>query len=135
MPPMRMVHEVDPREVIYKKIGMTKDLIIPGFTLMGNRVLVGLYERPEKTASGIHLPDKYRSEDLHQGKSGLVLALGHSAFKTDDHFDFGPDKLKVGDWCMLFVSHGLQCAVNGVPCRIIRDQDITMAIPAPDQVW
>ena len=132
---MLMKHAENPRDVIYKKIGMTKDLIIPGFTLMGNRVLVGLYERPEVTTSGIHLPDKYRSEDLHQGKSGLVLALGHAAFVSDDTFNFGPDKLKVGDWCMLFVSHGLRCSVNGQPCRIIRDQDITMAIPAPDTVW
>jgi len=135
MPPMLMTHTTDPRDDIYKKIGMKRDLTIPGFYLYGNRVLIGIYLRPEKTKSGIILSDQTRDEDKHQGKAGIVLAMGHSAFKSDDHFSFGPDELKVGDWIMLFVSHGLKCAVNGQECRIIRDQDITMKIPAPDAVF
>ena len=136
MPPMLMKNDQDPRKVIYDKIGLTTDLKIPGFQLLGNRVMVGVYERPSITKSGIHLADVSRQEDLHQGKAGLVVALGPTAFVSDDHFQFGDeDKLKIGDWCMLFVSYGLRCVVNGQVCRIIRDQDITMKIPAPDQVW
>jgi co-chaperonin GroES (HSP10) len=135
MPPMTMVHTKDPAKVLLDKIGMTKDLKIPGFELFGNRVLVALYERPEKTAGGVILTEKYRADEKNQGKAGLVVAKGPSSFKSDANFDFGPDKLEIGDWCLLFISMGLQCAINGVACRMIRDQDIAMKIPMPDQIW
>ena len=135
MPPMRMQHLVDPKKEIYSKIGMEGGEI-PGFHLQGNRVLLAIYERPKVTASGIHLADVTRAEDSIQGKAALIVGLGPSAFVSDDSFEFdAKDKLKVGDWVMCFISHGLRCSVNGTPCRIIRDQDITMKIPAPDQVW
>lgn len=135
MPFMLMEHSEDPRQVIYKKIGMNKAGEIPGFTLHGNRVLIGLYERPNKTKSGIVLSDQTRREDEYQGKAALVLLKGHSAFKSDDYFSFGPDDLEVGDWVLSFVSLGIKCVVNGQLCRIVRDQDITMKIPAPDAVY
>ena len=135
MPFMLMEHDEDPAQVIYKKVGMTKAGIIPGFQLFGNRVLLGLYERPQKTKSGLYLADKTRQEDEHQGKAAVVLMKGPTAFVSDFHFDFGADSLDVGDWVMMFVSHGLKCMVNGQLCRIIRDQDITMKIPYPDTVF
>jgi co-chaperonin GroES (HSP10) len=135
MPFMLMEHKDDPRNEIYKTVGIDKNGNIPGFKLHGNRVLVGIYKRPEKTKSGIILSDSTRKEDEYQGKAGLVLAKGHSAFQSDEEFDFGEDNLEVGDWVLLFVSHGLACNVNGQPCRIVRDQDISMRIPAPDSVF
>ena len=132
---MLMEHTEDPRNEIYKKVGISKDGVIPGFELHGNRVLVGIYKRPEKTKSGIYLGDATRKEDEYQGKAGLVLAKGHSAFVSDDEFDFGPDNVDVGDWVLLFVSHGLSCNINGLSCRIVRDQDISMKIPSPDAVF
>lgn len=134
MPAMLMVHDTDPKDIIFKQVGV-KNGKIPGFQLFGNRVLVGVYQRPEKTKSGIILADQTRKEDEHQGKAAVVLMKGPTAFKDDDHFEFHGDDLEVGDWVMLFVSHGLKCVVNGQLCRIIRDQDITMRIPSPDQVF
>jgi co-chaperonin GroES (HSP10) len=134
MPFMRMEHTEDPAETIISKVGM-KHGEIPGFRLHGNRILVGMYERPEKTKSGIVLTQQTRQEDEYQGKAGLVLMKGHSAFESDENIDFGPDNVKVGDWVMLFVSEGRSCKINGQLCRIIRDQDIAMAIPEPDQVF
>lgn len=135
MPPMLMQHTTDPAADIKSKVGMNKKGEIPGFKLFGNRVLVGVYERPEKTKSGLFLADKTRQEDEHQGKAALVLMKGEAAFQSDNNFDFMGDNLEVGDWVMLFVSHGLRCYVNGQLCRIIRDQDLTMKIPSPDQVY
>lgn len=135
MPPRLMAHEENPKDIIFKNVGMTKDLQIPGFKLFGNRVLVGIYEMPEKTKSGLYIPDKSRDESLHQGKAAVVLAKGDSAFVSDSEFNFRSDNIEVGDWILLFVMHGMRCAINGAQCRIIRDQDITMKIPAPDQVW
>jgi hypothetical protein len=39
-----------------------------------------------------------QQEDKWQGKIGLVIALGHDAFKSKDSYNFGPDTVKVGDW-------------------------------------
>lgn len=131
----KAVHEIDPKEQIFRQVGMTKDGKIPGYRLHGNRVLVGVYERPEKLESGIILSDVTRKEDMHQGKAGLVLMLGHSAFQSDDHFEFGPDHADVGDWISLWVSEGRSIIVNGQLCRILRDQDVNMVIPSPDAVY
>ena len=135
MPFMLMEHSEDPRNTIYKQVGITKEGKIPGFRLHGNRVLIGIYKRPEKTKSNIYLPDQTRKEDEYQGKAGLVLAKGHTAFVSDEEFNFGPDNVEVGDWVMTFVGHGISCNVNGLLCRIVRDQDITMVIPSPDSVF
>lgn len=135
MPPMLMEHVDDPAELIKNKVGLDKKGNIPGFTIHGNRVLVGIYERPKKTKSGIHLSDQTVQEDTYQGKAALVLSKGHSAFVSDSEFEFGPDDVKIGDWVMVFVSEGRSCKVNGQLCRIVRDQDISMKIPAPDQIF
>lgn len=135
MPHMEMVHDKDPRQAIYDKIGMKKLGVLPGFRLHGNRVLVGIYERPEKTKSGLYLADTTRKEDEHQGKAALVLMKGHSAFKSDEHFSFGPDNVEPGEWISLWVTDGRKKIINGQLCRVIRDQDINMVIPSPDSVF
>jgi co-chaperonin GroES (HSP10) len=121
-------------EKIMNAVGM-KNGIIPGFELFGNRVLVGVYTRSAVTKSGIHLPDQTLREDEHQGKAAIVLMKGPTAFVSDSNFDFCGQTLEVGDWVMSFVSVGIKCVVNGQLCRIVRDQDITMRIPQPDQVY
>lgn len=134
MPAMVMQHDEDPVEVIFKRVGM-KNGKVPGFQLFGNRVLLGLYVRPEKTKSNLILTQKTREEEKFQGKAALVLALGPTAFVSDDHFDFKGQTVKVGDWVSLWVTDGRAITINGADCRIIRDQDISMKIPAPDQVY
>lgn len=135
MPHMEMVHDTDPRKEIYDTIGMKKLGTIPGFQVHGNRIIVGVYKRPEKTKSGLIITQQTRTEDEHQGKAGLVLAMGHSAFKSDSHFNFGPDKVEPGDWVSLWVNDGRKIVINGQLCRIVRDQDIIVKIPAPDSVF
>lgn len=134
MPVMKMQHDEDPAEVIFKKVGM-KSGEIPGFELMSNRVLLGLYVRPEMTRGGIALPQTTRAEEKFQGKAAVVLALGPSAFVSDSNFDFQGQSLKVGDWVSLWVTDGRAININGADCRVIRDQDITMKIPSPDHVY
>lgn len=134
MPAMPMVHLEDPAEVLFKKVGM-KNGKIPGFELMSNRVLLGLYVRPEKTKSGIILSDNTRGEEKYQGKAAVVLALGPSAFVSDSSFDFQGQKLEVGDWCSIWTTDGRAININGCDARVIRDQDIAMRIPAPDSVY
>jgi co-chaperonin GroES (HSP10) len=129
-PAMLMSHEEDPAKVIFKKIGSLKDI-----TIFGNQVLLGVYERPQKTKSGILLADQTRGEDKHQGKAGLVLKKGPFAFVSDAHYDFKGQDVEIGDWVAIWVSDGRQIVVNGVLCRIVEDQYIRLKIPAPDIVF
>lgn len=135
MPQMLMAHTENPAAAIFKKIGMKKPGVLPGFELMANRILVGIYVRPNITASGIHLADRTIDEDRYQGKAALVLMMGPSAYVTDENFSFGDQKLEVGDWIAIFVSDGRAINIAGQSCRILRDQDVTMKIPSPDIIY
>jgi co-chaperonin GroES (HSP10) len=130
MPPMLMQHEVDPAATIKDKIG---DL--DNFTIFGNQVLLGVYERPKVTKSGIHLADQTRGEDKHQGKAGLVLKKGPLAFVSDSNYDFQGQDVELGEWVAIWVSDGRQIVVNGQLCRLVEDQHIRLKIPAPDLVF
>ncbi|MEN9931891.1 MAG: hypothetical protein RIS17_464 [Pseudomonadota bacterium] len=58
--------------------------VVAGVHLLRNRVLVATYIRPEKTSGGIIRPDQLREEDKWQGKAGLVLKIGPSAFDFEE---------------------------------------------------
>lgn len=133
MPQMAMVHTVDPAKLIWDTIGGLKGLA--GFQFFGNQVLIGVYERPQQTKSGVYLPDQTRREDQFQGKAGLVLAMGSKAFVSDENYDFGDDKVAVGDWVAIFVADGRKLQINKQLCRLVEDQHIRMKIPAPDLIW
>lgn len=130
MPHMAMHHLSDPAQDIWNKVG---DL--SGFELFGNQVLVGVYERPEKTKSGLYLADKTRDEDKYQGKAALVLKKGPTAFVDDHNYQFHGQDVEIGDWVALFVSDGRPVVVHGKLCRIVEDQFIRLKIPSPDAVF
>lgn len=130
MPPMAMKHDEDPAAKIVEKIGDLAKL-----TIFGNHVLVGVYERPQQTKSGIFLSDQTRNEDRHQGKAGLVLKKGPTAFVSDSNYDFKGQNAEVGEWVAIFVSDGRQIVINGQLCRLVEDQYIRLKIPAPDVVY
>lgn len=121
----------DPADAIRKKIGNLDKI-----HLFSNQVLLGVYELPSRTKSGIELPDRYRSESEHQGKAMLVLKKGPTAFVSDDNYTFHPDdNVKIGDWLAIWVTDGRKIVIHGQLCRIIRDTAIVAKIPAPDTIW
>ena len=129
-----MVHKIDPAKVIFEAVGMKKGQL-PGFEFIGNRVLVGVYSRPEKTASGIILTEQYREEEKNQGKPCLVLAVGPKAFVDTEDYKFVGQKCEVGDWVTIQVYEARPIVVNGYPCRWLRDSQIVAKIPGPDSVF
>lgn len=125
-----MVHDQDPKEKLLKAVG---DL--SKFTIFGSFVLLAVYERPEKTKSGIILTDTTRGEDAHQGKSALIVAKGPAAFVNGPDADFYGLTADVGDWVSIFVTDGRRIVVNKTLCRIVEDIHIRMKIPGPDVVY
>lgn len=130
MAAMQMEHEVDPREKLINELGDLSKV-----ELLNNQALVAVYIRPEKTKSGLYLSSKTVDEDRYQGKVGLLVAHGPSAFKDDDGEWFGGLEFNLHDWLVFRPSDGWSINVNGVLCRILSDTQIKGRIDAPDRVW
>lgn len=130
MPQALMTHIEDPAKEILKKVGDLSQ-----FEIFGTQILLGIYERPEKTKSGLYLSDQTRQEDRYQGKAALVLKKGPKAFVSDHNYDFGGQNVEIGDWVAVFVSDGRQIVINKCLARIVEDQYIRLKIPAPDVIF
>ena len=130
MPHMIMRHEVDPKKAILQAIGDISD-----FEIFNNKILVAVYIRPEKTKSGIFLTDNHREEDKYQGKVGLILKMGSSAFDDPSGEWFKGVTFNLHDWIIMRPSDGWSITVNGVLCRILDDMNVQGRATHPDQAW
>lgn len=129
MPAAIMMHEEDPKAALFAKLGDVSD-----FEIFHDQVLCAVYQRPERTKSGIFLTDQNRDEDKTQGKVGLVVKMGSRAFKDDSgNWDF--PEIALGQWVYYRASDGWAVTVNGVLCRILIDTTVRGRIQHPDQVW
>lgn len=130
---LKAIHSSDPAKEILDRAGDLSQ-----FELMGNQVLLGVYIRSNETKLGgstFYLPDQTVKEDEWQGKAGLVLKKGPTAFVSDKNYDFKGQDVEVGDWVSVWVSDGRKIKVNDQLCRIVMDTEIRMKIPAPDAVY
>lgn len=132
MPPMLMVHDTDPKDVLLAQLkpylGRAK--------VMNNQVLVAIYDRPEKTKAGLILTKTYRDEEQFQGKACLVVMMGETAFLPDPERGwFVNERPQLHDWVAIRPSDGFPMALGGVKCRLITDTAVRMVVDAPDLVW
>ncbi|MDE2106458.1 MAG: co-chaperone GroES [Patescibacteria group bacterium] len=130
MPHMIMTHEVDPKEAILAELGDISE-----FKVFHTDIIVAVYLRPEKTKSGLYLPDSHRDEDRHQSKVGLVVAMGPEAFVDESGTWFKDIAVNVGDWVWFRPSDGFNVTINNRLCRAIKDTSVRGVIPHPDMVW
>ncbi len=138
MPAVAMLHEIDPRVAINNRVGD-----ISGVEIFGNDVLVAIYKRPTKTKSGIILTDNTLNEDVHQGKVGLGLKLGPTAYLDEDGNKFRD--IKEGDWVVFRPSDGWRVTLNTlqgtyskddtVDCRIVSDISVRSRVQDPDSIY
>jgi hypothetical protein len=120
----------NPKKAIIDFIGNLDGIHIPG-----DQVLIATYVRPRKTSGGIIRPDENVTEDIWQGKAGLVLKLGTTAFQDTLDFHFhATDKFQPGDWCVYKVGDAWAMNINGYPCRLVRDVNIRLRIDDPNIV-
>lgn len=120
----------NPKEDLIKAAG---DL--SGLDVMHNQILVATYIRPEKTAGGIIRPNSNLQEDEYQGKVGLVLKIGPTAFVNGDDIDFAGQKVSVGDWVVYRVGDGWQVTINKLPCRLLTDRAIRLRVTKPEDIY
>lgn len=130
MPFMIMDHAVDPKQKLLEDIGDLSNVEI-----FNNQILVAVYVRPNKTKSGIYLSDQSREEDKIQGKVGLVVKKGPSAFVDEANEWFKDVSVEVNDWVVFRPSDGWGITVNNVLCRMIDDTAVRGKVDVPDRVW
>lgn len=108
---------------------------LPKIDVMFNQILVGIYFRPEKTASGLFIPQSTVQEDQFQGKVGLVLKKGPTAFRSDDQTDFAGQDVEVGDWIVFRVGDNWELSVGSLPCRLVSDRNVRLKISDPSVIY
>lgn len=124
-------HDVDPKD---KLLSEFKDL--SGIEVFNNYVLVAVYQRPEaKTKGGVIISSKTVEEDQYQSKVGLIVSMGPLAFKDPDGLWFQGVEMKMHDWVVLPAAAAKSMLVQGVLCRLLKDEHITMRVPHPDDVY
>ena len=100
-----------------------------------NQVLMVIFVRPEKTSGGIIRPFANVQEDIWQGKAGLVLKLGPTAFKDDDTYSFHGQKVDVGEWGIFKVGDAWSVQVAGFGCRLVTDSSIRLKVGNPNVIF
>jgi co-chaperonin GroES (HSP10) len=132
MPQREMVHELDPKENLKSQIGDKID----DLEIYNNQILVAIYIRPQKTKTGIYLPDSIVAEDQYQSKIGLVLTKGPSAFAVSEDSEWFKDiDVEVGDWIVFRPSDGWPVTINNVLCRMLDDTSVRGKVVHPDTIW
>jgi len=131
----------DQKSEILKWVGNLDDEKV-----LGDRVVVATYARPEKIGH-IILPDSQRQEDRFQGVVGLLVATGPNAFVYDGPYRLmqpAPDESdedyqkrwcssvpKVGDWVVYRPADGFEIAIRRASCRVFKSESIMMVASNP----
>ncbi len=103
--------------------------------LLGNRVFLATYITPQISRGGILMPEKRIDASRFEGKAGLVLAIGATAFKYDGAWPWESPKPAVGDWVWYRSSDAPECGFNEVYCREIEDNLIKGIIKDPSKIF
>lgn len=127
---------IDPAKPLLEAAGDLSD-----YEVFHNLVLVATYVAPAKIGS-IIMPDKVLDEGRYQGKVGLVLKVGPTAFKDDSVAKFGGVSIRAGDWVVYRPSDGFEMfirdrrAVNdGLSVRLVEDVFIRGRVSDPSLIY
>lgn len=144
---MIMMSEMDnPAEAIIKGIGRD---VIDAYQLFEDDILLWTYIAPSVTAGGIIKPQSVTDEDRYQGKAGLLLKMGPTAFKYDRSgaYEASAPPPDLGSWLVYRPSDAWEVALGktrpekGIgnktlaSCRIIRSSMVRGVISDPSWIW
>ena len=127
----------DPKRALLDAAGPLID-----YEVFHNLVLVATYVPPEKIGS-IIIADRSMAEARFQGKMGLVLKVGPTAFIDDPRVKFGGVTVEPGDWVLyrpsdameLFIKDYTGLANDGLSCRLIEDAFIKGRVSNPALIY
>lgn len=110
--------------------------VLDGVQMLGQDVLVATYIESEITKGGIWKPDQSKMENLFQGRVGLVLKTGATAFKyTSGGYAWEGVAPKVDDWVLLRFADAWEMHLAGVSCRVVNSDAVRGIVTDPEQVF
>lgn len=96
--------------------------------VLSSQVIVATYIEPEKTSGGILLPEKRLDESRFQGKVGLLVKMGPTAFKYDGPYNWEGRAPQIGDWVIYRASDGWENGLSGIFVRWLESGDMIKGI-------
>ena len=135
----------DARTVLVDALGKDN---IDQFEPFHNLILIATMVTPPKMMKGpdgkpvkFLLSDKTQQEDRFQGKIGLVLKVGPTAFKGKTPDSFGGVTVKPGDWVMYkpsdaheFYFVDKERSLDGASARLIEDTLLMARVADPTSI-
>lgn len=114
--------------------------LLPKIEIFHNQVLVAIFMAGDMTSGGIILPDSVKAEDQWQGKVGLVLKKGPTAFVNDRNNDFSGQNVEVGEWVVYRVNEAIAIDLqitrsDRIHCRLVQDIHIRGRVSDPTVIW
>jgi chaperonin GroES len=88
------------------------------FKPLGDRVVVEVMKREEKTAGGIYLPDSAKEKPME----GKVVSVGKGA--RDNQGNLIPMELKAGDHVVFGKWAGTEVKIEGKEFLIMKESDV-----------
>ncbi len=134
----------DPAKPLLEAAGDLND-----YEVFHNLILVATYIAPPKVFKGpngedipFHEADNSLSENRFQGKIGLVLKFGPTAFVDDGATKFGGMTINRGDWVVYRVTDGFEMFIRdrrkineGLSCRLIEDVFVRGRVSDPSLIY
>ena len=115
------------KDLVWKALGKFN------WNVLHTNVLVATYVKPRKTAGGIIIPDNSVHEDRWQGKLGLVVKIGESAFKYGPwngvDYAYNGTIAKVGDYVTFITPDAQETSFRGVSLKWVDAQFIRAIVP------
>lgn len=126
-----VTHEEDPKKVIWAKLGKAIDHLAP----TAGDVVIAVYERPEKTAGKIIIPEtaSRRAEDAFQGVVGMIVKIGPDFARHKRSLAMDPMP-KIGDWVMFKTVDCIAFVLDKSPMRLLQGDMIRMVLSDPDSI-
>lgn len=135
----------DPRDALMRAAGPLTD-----YEVFHDLILVATYIRPPMMMKDVkgndvefHYTDRALEEDRFQGKIGLVLKVGPTAFTDGAGKWYGGVTVEPGDWVMYRPSDGIELFIkdhtgkanDGLPCRLFSDTSILGRVTGPALIY
>tara|TARA_E500000318_G_scaffold109605_1_gene122974 strand:+ start:780 stop:1262 length:483 start_codon:yes stop_codon:yes gene_type:complete len=100
---------------------------------VGYRLLVIPYYMPEKTKSGVYIPNQTRDRESFATVAAYVVKVGSDAYKDENKFPSGP-WCQEKSWVLMGRYSGNRFKVDGLEVRLINDDNIIATILDPSDI-
>jgi len=114
-------------------------LFLPSIEFYHNFIVTATYYLPAfdilPNGQKWHRAEKTHDEALWQGKVGLVIGKGPTAFVDTEYIKFRGQNVEIGDWIQYDIHDPRQFTINRQHCRLLKDVHVIARLKDPRLVY